>query len=138
MKRNKLCRSIGILVLCLAFSLLTACSNSQPVFKGFYQSEMVNGETVQLSVFTDDSTFIEFISNRIVNQGTYTKVEEGKYHLDGDTCDFDVELSEDNSFEIIVPKLNDGEVILMKNIDDVPATFGTDWDDIEEYKDMLK
>lgn len=114
----------------LALLLLTACSES-PKLKGFYQSEMIGHDIVQISIYDDKNEFIEYISNREVNRGTYTEKEDGSYLFDGDELDFEIQLNSDNSFELSLLKLSGSDSILMKNISDVPVEF-------DEYKALLK
>lgn len=114
----------------LALLLLAACSES-PKLKGFYQSEMIGYDIVQISIYDDKNEFIEYISNREVNRGTYTEKEDGSYLFDGDELDFEIQLNSDNSFELSLPKLSGSDAILMKNISDVPVEF-------DEYKALLK
>jgi hypothetical protein len=113
-------------------------SNITPSLKGGYQSENVNGYFVQMSFQPDNNSFKEYINNREVDKGTYEEFKNGVYKINGDIQEFEITLNNDNSFDIIVKKLNDGKPIKMKNIDDTPVHFSTKFDDIEEYKSLLE
>lgn len=118
--------------------ILGGCSsNIKPTLKGFYQSENVNGYFVQMSIRQDDSSFVEYISNREVDSGTYEKAENNIYRMKGDKQNFEITLNNDNSFEIIIKKLNGGNPIQMKNIDDTPTTFPPIFGDVDKYKTLL-
>ncbi len=113
-----------------------------PTLKGFYQSEWISctgtdeSQILQISIW-ENGGFVEYITNRCVNQGSYEGIGEGKYHFDGDEIDFDIYLRENNSFEIQLAKLNNGNSIQMQNISNIPCTFGTGWTDAEEFKSYL-
>ena len=129
-------RKIIIITLVLSIILVLAGCNSQPQLRGFYQSEM-NGYHIQLSIEHDDKVFVEFIDNREVDKGTYEETEVGKYLMTSDKQKFTIDLNSDNSFHITLKKLNDGNPIKMINIGDVPTTFSTEFDDVEEYEALL-
>jgi len=130
-------RKIILTALSLAIILiLGGCT--QPVLKGFYQTEKdVNGYFVQISIQKDENSFIEYIDNREVDRGTYEKTESNVYKMTSDKQNFEITLNNDNSFEIIVNKLNDGNPIKMLNIGNVPVTFPSIFDDVDEYKTLL-
>ena len=131
-------RKINISTLVSSIILVIAGCNSQPKLRGFYQSEKdVNGYHIQLSIEHDDKVFVEFIDNREVDKGTYEETEVGKYLMTSDKQKFTIDLNNDNSFHISLKKLNDGNPIKMINIGDVPTTFSTEFDDVEEYKALL-
>ena len=132
-------RNAIVTILSLAIILLVGCtSNTPPKLKGFYQTEKdVNGYFVQLSIQQDDQSFVEYISNREVNRGTYEIDENGKYLMTGNKQSFEITLNDDNSFDIIVKKLNEGNPIKMINIGGVPVTFPAIFDDEEEYKTLI-
>ncbi|WP_186673949.1 hypothetical protein [Sporosarcina sp. BP05] len=131
-------RKIIITTLVSSIILVLAGCNPQPKLRGFYQSEKdVNGYHIQLSIQHDDKVFVEFIDNREVDKGTYEETEVGKYLMTSDKQEFTIDLNNDNSFHITLKKLNDGNPINMINIGDVPGTFSTEFDDVEEYKALL-
>ena len=131
-------RKIIITTLVLSIILVLAGCNSQPQLRGFYQSEKdMNGYHIQLSIYHEDKVFVEFIDNREVDKGIYEETEVGKYLVTSDKQNFRIDLNSDNSFHITLKKLNDGNPIKMINIGDVPATFSTEFDDVEEYEALL-
>lgn len=123
-----------ILIILISWKLLFI----KPNLKGFYQTE-INGYHVQMLIREADNSFTEWIDNRQVDKGNYEKLDENLYRIKGSKQDFEITLNPDNSFEIIVKKLNNGNPILMKNIDtnDVPISFGTKFDDVDEYRSLL-
>ncbi len=50
---------------------------------------------------------------------------------------FEITLSDDNSFDLIVKKLNNGNPIKMLNISRTPTYFPNHFDDVDEYKTLL-
>lgn len=126
---------VGVALLIL---IMVSCTTSTPKLKGFYQSEITAGEIVQISVYDEENRFDEYISNREVNSGTYTLEDDGSYQFDGNEQDFNVVLNNDNSFQLSLPKLDETQKILMKNISDIPASFGTEFKDVDKYKELLK
>ncbi|GGM38464.1 hypothetical protein GCM10011351_25710 [Paraliobacillus quinghaiensis] len=136
--RNKI---FATLFLTTVFVLLLggcASSNIIPALKGGYQSEIVDGEFVQMSFQPDNNSFIEYISNREVDKGTFEELKNGLYKITGDMQEFEITLNSDNSFDLIVKGLNQGKPIRMKNIDDIPVYFSTKFNDVDEYKSLLE
>ncbi len=52
--------------------------------------------------------------------------------------ELEITLKSNNSFDLIVKKLNDGKPITLKNVDATPAYIGTEFDDVDEYKTLLE
>ena len=52
--------------------------------------------------------------------------------------ELEITLKSNNSFDLIVKKLNDGNPITFKNVDATPVYIGTEFEDIEEYKTLLE
>ncbi|RFB09656.1 hypothetical protein DZB84_23885 [Bacillus sp. HNG] len=131
---------VGKLFLTIIFVLLlTGCtSNKTPHLKGAYQSEHLEGYIVQMSFQPEEQSFVEYIDNREVDKGTYEEMEDGVYKIYGDIQEFDIKLNKDNSFDLIVKKINGGNPIKLKNIDDTPIYFGTEFDDVDEYKALIE
>lgn len=117
--------------------MLAACK-TEPKLKGFYQSEEVNGHFIQLSIQRDDKGFVEFIDNREVDKGTYEEIEVGKYLLKSEKQEFTINLKKDNSFNITLKTLNEGDPIKMINIGNIPVSFPTEFNDVEEYMQLLE
>ncbi|MEH7388493.1 hypothetical protein V7147_24305 [Bacillus sp. JJ1521] len=93
---------------------------------------------MQMTFQPADNSLIEYIDNREVDKGTFEKLENGLYKINGDLQEFEITLNNDNSFGLIVKKINDGKPINMKNIDEVPIYISTEFDDVDEYISLLK
>ena len=134
-------KKIIILMLSL-ISIFIFCSCSKTnksSLQGFYQSERTtDGYVVQISIQPDENSFVEYIDNREVNSGTYDVLSDKKYKLNGDNQTIEITLDENNSFEIIIKKVNSGNPIVLKNIDKIPADFTTGFDDVDKYKLLLE
>ena len=124
-------------LLVIVIVLSYRCSSSTPILGGFYQTQ-VNGYHIQMLIQKEDNRFIEWIDNREVDRGSYTKNDDTAYSFESDIQNFDIELKDDNSFELIIKKVGQDKPIKMKNIsaDDTTTTFGS-WDDVDEYKSLL-
>ena len=110
----------------------------QPSLIGFYQSDGdVNGCYVQLSIWRKETGFTLFIDNREVSKGIFKKYEDNTYELNGDEKNFTIKLEHDNTFEIVISKLNNGKPIQMINMSYVPMGFPTEFNDEEKYKELL-
>ncbi|MGL4107359.1 hypothetical protein [Clostridium sp. LP20] len=106
---------------------------------GFYQSERtIDNYVIQISIQPDEKNFTEYIDNREVNSGTYDELGDKKYKLIGENQTIEIALEKNNSFEVIFKNLNDGNPIVMKNIDKVPVYYSTEFDDIDKYKALIK
>lgn len=106
---------------------------------GFYQSQITSdGHTIQLSIDTNENSFVEYISNREVDRGTYEFIGDKNYKLISDKQTIDVVLDKKNSFEIIIKKVNGGNPIVLTNIGPVPVTYGTEFDDVDKYKSLIE
>lgn len=130
-------KSTIIILAILIILVLWGYSSRQPNLKGFYQVEM-NGYHVQMLFREEDNSFVEWIDNREVDRGTFTKMDTNIYKIKSNLQQFEIALNKDNSFRIIVKKLNDGNSFIMKNIstDDYRLSFG-EWDDVDEFKALL-
>lgn len=132
-------KKIFIIILLVAVLLFTGCRhNTKPVLKGGYQSGIGVGKTVQITFQPKDSSFVEYIDNREVDRGTYEDSEDNVYKVKSDKQNFEITLSKDDSFEIIVKKLNNGNSIQMKNVDKSIVYFSTKFNDVDEYKALLE
>lgn len=108
-----------------------------PDLKGSYQSEREGVGYTLVLTFQQDDSFVEYIDNREVDRGTYEKAENNVYTLKSDKQNFDISVNAENSFDIIISKLNNGKPIQMKNIEDTPIYFKTEFDDVEKYEALL-
>lgn len=125
-----------ILILIAILFIGKFISKPELYIMGFYQSEFISGYIVQVSFF-HDYTFSEYIDNREVNKGTFEKVENSTYRMNGDKRNIEITLNDDNDFEIIINKINGINPILMKKLDNMPTVFSTAFDDLDEYKTLL-
>lgn len=128
-----------ILSMVIILILWRLLSKEDPHLKGPYQSEMIGNHIIQMLIREKDNSFIEWINNREVDRGTYEKIDTNLYRIKSNRQIFEVTLKDDNSFEIVINKLNDGKPINMKNIstNDTPIRFGDKFDDVDEYKALL-
>ena len=87
----------------------------------------------------EDNSFVEWIDNREVDKGTHEKSENNSYRIKSNKQSLEITLNDDNSFEIVINKLNDGKPINMKNIStgDTSISFWDEFDDVDEYKTLL-
>lgn len=132
-------KKLTVIVLSIVIILISwGYLSIRPTLKGFYQSE-VNGYHIQVLICEEDNSFVEWIDNREVDRGTYKKSENNSYRIKSNKQSFEITLNDDNSFDIVVDKLNDGKPINMKNIstDDIPISFWDKFDDVDEYKALL-
>lgn len=128
-----------ILSLLSVFIFSSCTTTNTSSFQGFYQSERTtDGYVVQISIQPDENSFVEYIDNREVNSGTYDVLSDKKYKLNGDNQTVEIALDKNNSFEIIIKKVNSGNPIVLKNIDKVPGYFTTEFDDVDKYKLLLE
>ena len=129
---------LTISIACLL--MLSGCRNiNSVVLRGSYQSERTSdGYIVQISIYSDENSFVEYIDNREVNKGTFDIIEGKKYNLVGDNQNIEINLDKNNSFEITMKKVNDGNPILMKNFGDLPIKFDSRFNDTEEYEKLLE
>lgn len=124
------------LVIVLIFAGCT--SNAKSTLKGSYQSERNGiGYVIEISIQPEDSSYVEYIDNREVDKGTYEKSENNLYRMKSDKRNFQMALKNDNSFKIIIKKLNNGKPIQMKNISNIPSYSSMKYDDIDKYKALL-
>ncbi|CQR48360.1 hypothetical protein BN1058_02728 [Paraliobacillus sp. PM-2] len=126
---------------------LGGCAASvEPVLKGTYQTtEEIDGYpkgTIVMSFQPDEESFVQYISSREVNKGTYEEIKNNVYNktfkLKGDMQNLEIELTEKNTFEIVINKMNNGKRIQLTQVDDVPVYFSNEFDDVDEYKALLK
>ena len=119
--------------------ILAGCTQAiTPGLNGSYQSEREGvGYVFVLTFQEDDHSFVEYIDNREVDCGTYEKSGDHVYAIKSEKQNFDVSLNEQNSFEIRLRKVNNGEPIIKKHLDDTPIYFSTEFDDVEQYEAML-
>ncbi|UFT99360.1 hypothetical protein KO561_19680 [Radiobacillus kanasensis] len=125
------------LSLTISFILGGCTSNIQPILKGTYQSDAVNGYVVQIAFQPDENSFVEYIDNREVDSGAYEKYQENVYKLESNKQNFKITLNEENAFEVIIDTLNNGKPIKLNNIRDIPVYSSTEFDDVDTYKALL-
>lgn len=131
-------RKIKVLLISVMFLLLVGCfSNPYPTLRGSYQSERVEGYIIQFAVQPEDNTFVQYIDNRAVAHGVVEKKSDNTYLFKGDKQEFETTLSPDNTFEVSIAQINDGEPIELENLGHAPTYFSTEFDDVEEYEELL-
>ena len=129
-----------LIISLMSFFILSSCTTTNnSSLQGFYQSERTtDGYVIQISIQSDENSFVQYIDNREVDSGTYQETENNVYKLESDTQKFEITLSTEDSFEIIIDKMNNGEPIKLYKVDDIPTYFETEFDDIEKYKELIK
>lgn len=133
-------KTLFLIISITCLLMLSGCRNiNSVVLRGSYQSERTSdGHFVQISIYSDENSFVEYIDNREVNKGTFDIIEGKKYNLVGDNQNIEIKLDKNNSFEITMKKVNNGNPILMKNLGDLPVVFDSRFDDTEEYEKLLE
>lgn len=133
-------KTLFLIISTTCLLMLSGCRNiNSVVLRGSYQSERTSdGHFVQISIYSDENSFVEYIDNREVNKGTFDIIEGKKYNLVGDNQNIEINLDKNNSFEITMKKVNDGNPILMKNFGDLPIKFDSRFNDTEEYEKLLE
>ena len=131
-------RKIKIILTSLMFFLVVSCSsNSAPLLGGSYISERVEGYVIQIAIQPEENTFVQYIDNREVDRGVFEKQSENTYLFKGDKQEFETTLTSEDSFEVSVAQINDGKLIELINESKVPAYFSTEFDDVDEYEELL-
>ncbi|MBV1820442.1 hypothetical protein L0P54_10960 [Anaerosalibacter bizertensis] len=99
----------------------------------------MNGYHIQMFINEDDNSFVEWIDNREVDRGICEKHENKLYRIKSSKQSFEIILNDDNSFEMVIDKLNDGKPFVMENVrtDDTAISFWDKFDDVDEYKTLL-
>lgn len=134
---KKLFFSIISLIGILIISGCTGKNNAS--LSGFYESERTfDNYVIQISIQPDEKSFVQYIDQREVNSGTYEEFGDEKYKLVGDNQTIEIALEKKNSFEIIIKNVNDGNPIVMKNVDKVPVYYSTQFDDVDKYKSLVE
>ena len=133
-------KTLFLIISITCLLMLSGCRNiNSVVLRGSYQSERTSdGHFVQISIYSDENSFVEYIDNREVNKGTFEIIEDKKYSLVGDKQTIEINLDKNNSFEITMKKVNDGNPTLMKNLGDLPAKFDSSFNNTEEYEKLLE
>lgn len=126
-------------VLLFVFGLLLAgCSSAiVPPLGGFYQSEITGDYTIQIGIQPEENTFMEYIENREVDRGIIKKITDDKYLFESEKQEFEITLTSDDTFEVQIAQINGGDPIELKNIDKVPTYITTEFDDVEEFEELL-
>lgn len=134
MKKFKFVLSVFIIL------LLGGCSpDLVPPLGGNYNSGSIqeDGTYIEIAIQPEENTFVEYISNREVDRGIYEEKSDNVYLFKGERQEFEITLSSKDSFYVNVPQLNEGELIELKNTDKIPTYYLTEFDDVEEYEELL-
>lgn len=124
--------TIGFLII-IIFTL-----NKDIQLKGTYSSEIIDGKFIQLTIDNEDNSFIEYINQREVDRGSYTRVEENIYTFESDIQKFQITFKKNNSFNIFIDKINGENPINLKNSSTILQTFSTEFGDEHEYIQLIK
>ncbi|MGL4849833.1 MAG: hypothetical protein ACRC28_13060 [Clostridium sp.] len=129
-----------ILLSLISVLLFSACGNANnSILKGCYQSGRTSdNHIITISIYPDKTSFIQYIDQREVNLGTYDELKDKTYSLNGNNKSIDISLSKENTFELTIKNVNDGNPIKMKNIDEIPVSYSSDFDDVNDYISLLK
>lgn len=79
-------RKLLIIILSLLSTVvLYGCTKpNNSTLKGFYQSERTtDGYVIQISIQPEENSFVQYIDNREVDSGTYEKLDDKEYNLNG-------------------------------------------------------
>lgn len=133
-------KKIGNVLLSFIVLLLVSCSSdSVPPLAGNYESRDTQGDGifVHMAIQPEEKTFVEYISNREVDRGTYEEKSDNVYLFKGEKQEFEITLSPEDSFYVTVHQLNEGKPIELKNTGNIPTYFSTEYDNVEEYEKLL-
>lgn len=131
-------KKIGYLLLFTLLVVVACSSKTIPPLAGGYESEWVDGYLVSIGIQPEEKKFVEYIDNREVDRGSYEKKSDQLYLFKSDKQEFEITLSPADSFTIVIPKLNEGDEIELKNRTKTPSFYKTEFDDLEEYEKLLE
>ena len=96
-----------------------------------------NNYIVQITVDKESNTFVEYIDQREVDRGTIHKNTNSNYTFKSNKQEFEVVLKDNNSFDVLIGKINGAEPITLKNSTDVNTYFSTNFGDEEKYNNLI-
>ena len=133
---KKIYRTGCCLLLAGASVLASGCGESEKLIpNGIYESEKIHGYTVQMTI-EDDGQFVEYIDNRPVQSGSYTKEEE-TYVFEGDQTTFEVSLTEEETLEFSIPSIDNSNAIILEKTGNDPDAFEEETQGISNYRTLL-
>ncbi|WP_186808964.1 hypothetical protein, partial [Halolactibacillus miurensis] len=101
-------------------------------------TETIDRYVVQFSFQPEENSFVQYIDSREVDRGTYQLKKDNVYYLAGDMQNIELTLNKENSFDIVIEKLNNDKPIHLVNTSLIPGYSSTAFDDVEEYKELIK
>ena len=123
---------VGMLGICFFIS------KGSSELKGTYiSSNQDNNYIVQITVDKESNTFVEYIDQREVDRGTISKNSNSNYTFKSNKQEFEVVLKGNNSFDVLISKINGAEPISPKNSTDVNTYFSTNFGDEEKYNNLI-
>nr|WP_278679959.1 hypothetical protein [Clostridium paraputrificum] len=123
---------VGMLGICFFIS------KGSSELKGTYiSSNQDNNYIVQITVDKESNTFVEYIDQREVDRGTISKNSNSNYTFKSNKQEFEVVLKGNNSFDVLISKINGAEPISLKNSADVNTYFSTNFGDEEKYNNLI-
>lgn len=127
---------ITLMALSIGYFMLSYSNSTQ--LKGSYKSSNPDNKNIVLiTVDPEDNTFVQYIDQRKVDEGSVMENSDKSYTFKGSKQEFDITLNGDNSFDIFIEKINGSEPIKLKNITEHGTYYSTDFGDEEEYKKLL-
>ena len=87
--------------------------------------------------YKESNTFVEYIDQREVDRGTISKNSNSNYTFKSNKQEFEVVLKGNNSFDVLISKINGAEPISLKNSTDVNTYFSTNFGDEEKYNNLI-
>ena len=109
---------VGMLGICFFIS------KGSSELKGTYiSSNQDNNYIVQITVDKESNTFVEYIDQREVDRGTISKNSNSNYTFKSNKQEFEVVLKGNNSFDVLISKINGAEPISLKNSTDVKTSL---------------
>lgn len=124
--------AVGMLGLCFFVS------EGSSELKGTYiSSNQDNNYIVQITVDKESNTFVEYIDQREVDRGAIDKNTNSNYTFKSNKQEFEVVLKGNNSFDVLIGKINGIEPITLKNSTDVNTYFSTNFGDEEKYNNLI-
>lgn len=135
-KRSVFLKKTGISLMFIISMALVGCSSDKwPVLGGSYQNEsMKSGYFIYLVFYPENSSFIELMDNKEVDRGTYEEKSDHTYLLKSGKQEFEINLTKEDTFEIVNNQINGGEPVQLKNTSKNPGEISTEYENLLDKK----